>query len=299
MTDERFQEQATNIDTGKLVDIIKEMSFARKVFPEFPVGVEDRVANFYKVKEHSGVQTSLDLSAPNYSSFATEKVPNILGIHQADLAYDRHDLKRAARDILPVDSRQRLAIEEIVDAEEKLVWAGKASLGITSVAEVGTNSTTTAVELDLGTFIEAATTFNQSASQLRNLLKNKFQGSKIFMAYSTDVDDRAKALPSTTSEHIFAYDFFVDQLGKMNGGNGADYIIPTNYLGAEAGDATLQMAMIASDPRNIGLWSSELEVFSGATPLGGLEVQMDLRSTPAFFRGASAIVYHATCVLAP
>lgn len=297
MTDERFQEQAINVDIPKLVDIIHEMSFARRIFPEIPVGVSDRTGTYHRVKENSNVQLNLDLVAPKYSDFATQKMIDKLPVHQADLAYDRHERMRMAKDILKLDQRQRLAVEQIVDSEEKLVFAGNDKNGITSFNDTGTNSTAAADELDLGTFVEGVQHYHTSLSQLRNLLKNKFQGSKLYVAWTTDVDDRARAINSTTSEHITFYDYLVGQLAGINGGNGAEYIVPTNYLGSEAGTGTVSMAMIASDPRNLGLFSSPLEVFSGPAALGGIEIQLALRSAPAFLRGVSAVIYHGTCVL--
>jgi hypothetical protein len=284
---QRFEAATYEFDIGKLVDIIREISYARKIFPvDTTVPIEAKVGEYWEVEEDDNVQYNFDLVAPEYSRFALLEKNPVIPVHQGNLAYTRHELKRAAKSKLPVDMRQRLLMEQINQKEESVAIGGHTATGITSFADTTNNSTAYGTNLDLTSFSTAISTWHTSVSQLRALLKDKFQGAQLVQIWTSDVDQRARAVLNTNETETF-YDYLKAQIGEDN-------IISSDYLGSAAGSGTTNAALVPKDPRNLGLLSSNLEIVQGETTLKGLEVEVALRSRPVFFRGVKSCLYDAT-----
>ena len=149
----QVQPSVFTFKTKKLVEILREVSQARMCFPQGPViPVWQKKGQFFEVEEHDATQYNLDLVAPDYSRFAAiEKNPKV-PIHQADLEYGRHLLKAVQGDVINVDMRQRLAIEQIANKENRVFFAGDTSTSITSFANTTYNSTAYTASLDLTSF---------------------------------------------------------------------------------------------------------------------------------------------------
>lgn len=293
-----FTEEAVSAWRKDLVDIIRSQSIARKIYPQQQaVSVSDGNYIYYKILEQSNVQYAFELQRREFNKYGTKKVSTPIPLHQGDLHFTRHEAKRAARDILPIDARVLNTIEDMVEQEERTAIYGDDATG--TVLHDTTNISTAATsEIDLGTFIEGVQTFATQVSQLRNLLKNKWTGAKINLVWTSDCDDRARALMSTTSEHVSTYMGIGNILVDINGGGTpSDHIFVSNYLGSATGAGTTNSALIASDPRNMRLISSELEVVQGRDSLENLDIQLAMRSKPVFYRGNDAVIYGATVVL--
>ena len=298
MTDERFQDEYVAVFREQLVDIIREQSVAYKLYPvNQAITASDNTYVYFKMKEQSNVQYGYELRTPLYNKYASERVTTAIPVHQADLFFDRHEKGRAMKDVFTLDARTRQAIEDMVEDIERTAIYGDSNTG-TVLSDTTNISTAASPELDLGTFKEAVEDFHGQVSQLRNLLKNKFQGTKLNLLWTTDVDDRARGIASTTSEEITFYDYVAKWLSDFNGGGiGSDHIFASNYLGSNTNAGTTNTALIASDPRNMELITSELEVVQGLTPLEDLEIQVAIRNKPIFYRSNDAVIYGATAVL--
>jgi hypothetical protein len=295
MTNERFTEAAVSAFRQELVDLIREISVARKIFPvNTAISADQNTYIYYTINEKSEIQYNYELTTPQYNRYATTKTTVAIPIHQADLALSRHEKGRAEKDILTLDRRTRELVADMVADEERTAIYGAANVGSTSLADTTNNATAAATELDLTTFATATNTFHLMISQLSALLKNKFQGAKLHMVWTSDVDARARACFSTTEETLSFYEYAARYLGKYNGGAEFDYIHSSNYLGSEAGTGTTNCALVASDPRNMELISSELEVVVGETPLKDHEIQIALRSRPIFYRTVNSVIYGGT-----
>lgn len=297
MTVERFQEDAVTAWRDQLVKMIRDISVARRLYPvNQAVTAADSMYTYYKIHEQSNIQYGFEIQASDLNEYATEKVSTAVPILQGDMVITRHERARAAKDVLPLDARVREMVDDLNAEEEKTAIYGDAAAG--TVLHDTTNVSTAATdELDLGTFVEGVQHFHTSLSQLRNLLKNKFQGAKLKLVWTSDVDDRARAINSTTNDAYTFFDYATEYLNRFNGTTGEENIFVSNYLGSATNAGTTNMAMVASDPRNMELISSELEVTQGADPHDNLAIQLGLRSKPIFYRDNDSVIYHGTVVL--
>lgn len=284
---QRFEQATYKFDTKKLVEIIRAISYARDVFPvDTTVPIESKLGEYWEVEESDKVQYNFDLVSPDYSRFALIEKNPAIPVHQGDLSYTRHELKRANRSKLKVDMRQRLMMEQINQQEESVAFGGHTATGMTSFADETKNSTAYATTLDLTDFTTSVTTFHKSISQLKQLLKDKFQGAQIVQVWTSNVDEKARSTLNTNQTQTF-WDYVKNTIGEAN-------IIVTDYLGDPAGGGDANAALVPKDPRNLGLLSSILEIVQGETTLKGLEVQAALRSRPVFFRGVKSCLYEGT-----
>ncbi len=300
MAGEIFTEQALSKWKLDLIDIIREQSIVRKIYPQNEgVSPEDGIFIYYKELEQSNVQYGHEIQARKFNKYATEKVSTAIPLHQGDLTFTRHEAKRADRDILKIDKRVLNLIEDIVEQEEVRGIFGKADTGL--VLHDTTNvSTAASPELDMGTFKEGIEDFHGQISQLRNLLKNKFQGCKLKYVWSPNVDDRARSIASTTSEEVTLYDYIAAWLVQFNGGGTPqDHIFSSGFLESESGAGANASALIASDPRNMDLVTSDLEIVRGTDSLEHLDIQVILRSKPVFYRGNDSVIFGTGVVLTP
>ena len=298
MADNLFQEQAITAFKQEVVDIIRETSIAFKIYPlNQAVEPSDSHFTYYKAKESGQVQYAFELQTPMVNKYATEKVITAIPTHQANIAFSRHEAARARKDVLNLDARIRFLIEDMVDDQNRTAVYGDADTG-TILSDTTNISTAAADELDLGTFVEGVQHFHASVSQCRNLLKSKFQGCKLKVVWTSDVDDRARAINNTYNQAESFYDWLGAFLVRFNGGGTAeDHIFVSNYLGSATNAGTTNMAMIASDPRNMELIHSRVEVVQGQSPREDLEIEVAQRLKPVFYRGNDAVIYHATVVL--
>ena len=300
MTTEQFTEAAVTAWKADLVDIVREQSIVRKLYPQDEaVTYSDGNYVYYKIGEQSNVQYGYELQSPKFNVYDTEKTLVAIPLHQGNMHFDRHDAMRAEKDILTLDMRVMNVIENIVEQEEAKGIYGDADTG-TVLSDTTNISTAATVEWDFGTFAEGMEDFQLSITQLRNLLKNKFQGCKLKVIQTTDIDDGIRARASTTNEALTCY----DQMGKIlvdfnGGGSPSDHIFASNYLGSATNAGTTNSCLIASDPRNMRLITSPLEVVSGRTSLNHLDVEICMRSKPVFFRGNDSVIYGGTSVITP
>ena len=284
---QRIEMPTYTFKTGKLVDIIRAMSYARKVFPTTTtIPVEMKRIEYHEVSEEDRTQYNFDLVSPEYSRFATLAKNPRIPIHQANLQYKRQDSANLKRSVFPVDARQRAAIEQIVGKEEAVCFGGNTKTDVTSFADSTLNSTAYATALDLTSYATFINTWSLSQSQLRNLLKNKFQGAQLLQVWTTNVDDRAQACLNT-DETDTAWEWLARKIGAQN-------IIATDYLGSETGAGTSNAALVPKDVRNLELIYSKLGIISGLDPLKNLEVEIELRSRPVFYRGVKSSLYENT-----
>ncbi|MCK5019708.1 MAG: hypothetical protein KAS32_21800 [Candidatus Peribacteraceae bacterium] len=282
-----IQPDSFKFQRDKMVDIIRDISQARKVFHVGPsIPVHQKITQYFEESEENRVQYNLDLVAPKYSKFKSQEKNPLIPIHQGDLKYMRHELAALPKDPVPVDRRQRLTLEQITEDEERVVFAGDSKIGITSFADTTYNSTAWTGELDLTSYTTAITTYTAGRSQLRALLKSKFALAILKMVWTPDVDDRARVTLNTDQSDNF-YDWLVRAIGKEN-------IHSTGYLDSEAGTGTTNAVLVPKNPGNMELISSNLELVNGLTPLKDLEVQMDIRSRAIFYRGVKSSLYSAT-----
>ena len=300
MTEEIFTEAAVSAWKADLVDIVREQSIARKLYPQDQaVSAADGNYIYYKIKEQSNVQYAYELQSRKYNKYATEKVSTAIPIHQGDLHFTRHEASRAAKDVLKLDTRVMNTIEDMVEQEERTAIYGDTDTG-TVLSDTTNISTAATVELDFGTFAEGIEDFHLMMTQLRNLLKNKFVGCKLKFIQTTDMDDGIRARASTSNEAITCYDHIGKLLVDFNGGGSpSDHIFASNYLGSNTNAGTTNSALIASDPRNMRLITSPLEVTQGRDSLQNLDVQIAMRSKPIFFRGNDGVIYGGTSVITP
>jgi len=289
---QQVNQAAYTVDLDKLVDIIRDMSFARAVFPvSKPVPIEKKRGSYWQIGETDETQYNFDLVSPKYSRFdLIEKNPAI-PIHQGNLGYTRHEVKRLNNSKLPVDQRQRLVLEQIVAKEESVAFGGHSDTSITSFADTTNNSTAFSSSLDLTSYATGVKTFELAYRQLKNLLKNKFQGSTVMMVWTTDVDSRAYSCLNSDETKTFG-EWLESRIGKQN-------IIATDYLGSASGAGTTNATLVPKDPRNLELLSSALETVVGVTTLKGLEVELALRSRPVFYRGVKSCLYDASVDITP
>lgn len=288
----KIQPDTYTFQTKKMVEVIREVSQARMIFevgPKLPVWQVK--GQYFEESEQNNVQYNLDLVEPLYSAFAAlERNPKI-PIHQCDLKYFRHELKAVQGDILKLDRRQRLGLEQMADDENRVLIAGDTKTGITSFADTTNNSTAYTASLDLTSYATFITTWNGSLSQIRNLLKNKWAGSQPVQVWTTDVDDRARACLNT-DENDTAFDWLVRKIGEKN-------IVATNYLGSEANSGTTNAALVPKSHSNSEIMGSGIEHVSGLTPLKDYVVQFALRSRPVFYRGVKSCLYDASVDITP
>lgn len=298
MTTEIFTEQAVSAWKKDLIGVIREQSIVRKLYPQNE-GVTPADGNYiyYKIKEQSNIQYGFELQRRQFSVYATEKVSTPIPLHQGDMTFTRHEAKRAAKDVLKLDRRVLEMIEDIVQQEESKGIYGDDDTG-TVLHDTTNVSTAASPELDMGTFKEGMEDFHGQVSQLRNLLKNKFQGCKLKIVWSPNVDDRAKAIASTTSEEITLYDYISDWLVKFNGGGTRqDHVFASGFLESATGAGANASALIASDARNMELVSSELEVIQGRDNLQNLDIEVTMRSKPVFYRDNKSVIFGTGVVL--
>ncbi len=289
---QHLERQTYTFQSGKLVDIIRDMSYARKVFPVGEsIPVEMKRFAYWDITEEDRTQYNFDLVSPEYSRFAALEKNPAIPIHQGNLAYKRHELKNLGRSVFKLDARQRAAMEQINTKEHSVAFGGHTATGVTSFADSTLNSTAYASSLDLTSFATFIKTWQLSVSQLRALLKDKFAGATLIQVWTTDADDRARSCLNTYETET-AYDYLVKQIG-------ADNIIATNYLGSAAGTGTTNAALVPKDIRNLELVSSNLEIVTGLTTLKNLEVEMALRSRPLFYRGVKSSLYDASVDITP
>ncbi len=304
MADLIFTEEAVSTWKKDLVTVIREESIVRKLYPQNQaVTPADSNYIFRRIVEQSNIQYGFELQSRKYSKYATKKESTQIPLHQGDLHFTRHEAERAAKDVLKVDRRVLEMIEDMVQQEEKKGIYGDDITG-TVLHDTTNVSTAASPEIDMGTFKEGMEDFHGQVSQLRTLLKNRFTGAKLKIIWTPDVDDRAKAIASTTSEEVTLYDYIGDYLVKYNGGGlPRDYIFSSGFLGATGVQGitpgTTNTALIASDAKNMELVTSELEVKQGRDNLDNLDVQVTMRSKPVFYRGNDAVIYGATAVLTP
>ena len=303
MADLIFTEEAVSAWKKDLIGVIREQSIVRKLYPQNQgVTPEDSNYIYYKIVEQSNIQYGFELQSRKFSKYASQKNSVAIPLHQGDMTFTRHEAKRAAKDVLKLDRRVLEMIEDMVQQEEKKGIYGDDDTG-TVLHDTTNVSTAASPELDMGTFKEGMEDFHGQVSQVRTLLKNKFQGCKLKIIWTPDVDDRARAIASTTSEEVTLYDYIGDWLVKFNGGGAPqDHIFASGFLGATGGGdtpGTTNTALIASDPRNMELVSSELEVIQGRDNLQNLDVQVVMRSKPVFYRDNDAVIYGGTAVLTP
>lgn len=300
MTDEIFQEQAVTKVKAQLVDIIRESSVARRLYPQLE-GVSASDGNFvyYKMKEQDNTQYAYELQNRRLSKYASQKVSTAIPIHQGDLHFTRHEIGRAAKDVFPMDARLRQLVESLVENEEKTAIYGDDDTG-TILSDTTNISTAASAELDFGTQVEAMDDVQSQFAQLRTLLKNKFEGCILKYIWTSDVDARARIIRATTGNLISAYDAIGEFLVNFNGGGTyADHILVSDYLGSATAVGTTNTALVAVDPRNMALVTSPLEMPQGLDSLGNLDVQVCFRSKPIFYRGNDAVIYGGTAVLTP
>lgn len=299
MTIERFTEAAVSGLKKELVDIVRNESIVRKLYPQYK-GVTPSDGNYiyYKIIEQDNTQFGFELQQREFSRFATQKVSEPIGIHQGDLQLTRHEVSIANKDIFNVDSRIQETIKQMIDDEERTGIFGATQTGETILHDTTNVSTAITTNVDMGTFIEAAQTWNTAVLQLKVLLKNKFKLAVLKLVWTPDVEARAKAIHSTTSEEVSIYDYIAKSLINNNGGGiPSDHIFSSGYLGSETAAGTVCLAIIASHPTNMQLIHSEIEVTQGFDSMKNLDVQLDFRSRPLFYRGNDAVIYDDTVVL--
>lgn len=283
----QIQPKTFRFERKKMVDILRDESLARRVFPVGPsIPVWQKETQYFEVSEDDNTQYNLDLVAPKYSRFAAiEKRPRI-PVHQGDLGYDRHRVAALRSDILKLDERQKKTVKQINQDEHRVAFAGDVRTGITSFADTTNNATAWTGELDLTSFATGIATFNAGLSQYQRLLKNEWDGGTTMIVWTWDVDARAKACLNTDQTKTF-YQWLKGEIGEAN-------IIATDYLGSEAGSGTTNAVLIRKKPSILELMSSNLEVVSGLSALKDLKVQIALRSRPIFYQKTSSVLYSAT-----
>ena len=298
MSDNIFQEDAITAFKQEVVDIIRDESIAFKIFP-LNEAVEPDQSHFtyYKAKEQGKVQYNFERQTPLWNKYATEKVITAIPYHQANIGFGRHEAAQARKDVLNLDARIRFLIEDMVDDQNRTSIYGDANTG-TVLSDTTNISTAASDDLDLGTFVEATEHWYTGFNQLKNLLGNKFQGSQIKVIWTTDVETRAQVLMNTYDQGQSFYDWLGETLVKYNrGGSAQDHIFANDYLGSATGAGTTNMAVIASNPKNMELIHSRVEVIQGKSPLEDLEIEVGQRLKPVFYRGNDAVIYHGTVVL--
>jgi hypothetical protein len=297
MTVEQFTADAVTALKAELVDIIREQSIVRKLYPtDQAVSFADGMYKYYKIHEQDNTQYGYELQQAKYSKFATEATNVPIPIHQGDLHFTPTEIARANKDVLTVDERVRETINQIVENEEAKCIYGDANTG-TILSDTTNVSTAISDEIDLGTFAEGMQHIHLAISQLKALLKNKFQGCQLKIIQTTDTDARMRSLVSA-NETMTLYDYIGAWLVQFNGGGSIeDHMFASNYLGSATNAGTTNWALIASDPRNMKLIHSELDVAQDLNDIDGLRVQIRLRSKPVFFRGNDAVIYSGTTVL--
>ncbi len=289
-------------ETGRLreylVDVIRELTVARRIFPvETSLKPSDKIGQYYEVTEDDRTKVTFELGEPDYSSFATEEINPPIPLYSGYLHFNRHDKMRVMKDIFTLNDRQRGLMSQLVNREEKTIVAGNDVKSITALNDEGTTSTNMADILDFGTYVEGVQHAQKAITQMRTLLKNKFENTTVKIIWTSDVDDRARELNSTTDESVNLLDGIAKLLASYNGGNGYKDIHTCNYLGSEAGTGTVSCAVIASDKRHYVIQDSPIEVFAEPTQFGGLAVEVSWRSRLHFKSGVKAAIYEQAVIL--
>lgn len=289
-------------ETGRLrdylVDVIRELTTARRIFPvETSLKPSDKVGQYYEVTEEDRTKVTFELGEPDYSSFATEEKNPPIPIYSGYLHLNRHDKVRVMNDVFNLNDRQRGLMSQLVTREDKTLVAGNDVKGITALDDEGTTSTNMADILDFGTYVEGIQHMQKAITQMRTLLKNKFENTTVKVIWTSDVDDRARELNSTTDESVNLLDGIAKVLKSYNGGDGYKDIHTSNFLGSEAGTGTTNAAVIASDKRHFVIQDSPVEVLAEPTQFQGLAVEASWRSRLHFKSGVKAAIYEQAVVL--
>ena len=299
MTDEKFQEQAIAAYKAEVIDIVREVSTVRKIFPvNEAIAASDNTYVYYKLKESSQIQYNYEAVTPKYNVYATEKVSEPIPYLQGDLSFSRHERGRLAKDVVPIDIRTRALIADLNEEEEKICYYGHKNFvgGETGFTDTTNMATTATDEFDLGTYLEGKQHFYASVSQLRTLLKNKMVGGKLKIVWTTDVDDRAKAIAHTYNGETF-YEWVIKELARFNGSNGYDDLVVSNYLDSETNAGTVNTLMVYSAPHLQQLITSPIEIVQGDTPQGDLQIQIGWRFRPLAYVSNDSAIIHVTTVL--
>jgi len=291
----QFSEEAVVMLKKDLVDIIRSESIVRKLYDQNQaVTAAKGDYKYYKILEQSNVQYGFELQRRKYNVYGTKPVSVPIPMHQGDLHFTRHQVKKAAGDKLKIDGRIRNTIQNMIEKSEIKGIYGDPDTG-TVLHDTTNISTAATAELDLTTFVTSRNTFHGIVSQLRGLLKNKFTACKLKVVWTSDVDDRSKVCASALNDQITFRTILEDFLIKFNrGGQESDHIFTTNYLGSGTNIGTTNMALLAKHPSNMELITSELEVVQGNDPLGNLDIQLDFRAKPVFYRLNDCVIYSGT-----
>ncbi len=110
----RFTEQAVSALKKELVDIVRNESIVRRLYPQNQaVTVDEGNYIYYKILEQDNTQYGFELQARDFSRFATKKVSEAIPVHQGDLQFTRHEVAHGNKDILKVDTRIQETIKQM------------------------------------------------------------------------------------------------------------------------------------------------------------------------------------------
>lgn len=291
----KFTEEAVSAWKKDLITIIRSESIVRKLYDQNQAVTAAKGNYIYhKILEQSNVQHGFELQRRKYNVYASKKMEVPIPIHQGDLHFLRHEVVRAAGDKLPVDRRVMETLQSMIEKEEIKGIYGDPDTG-TILHDTTNVSTSADTELDLTTFATGRTTLHTMVSQLRALLKNKFAACKLKVVWTSNVDDRSNVCASALNDLMTFRMLLEDYLVKFNkGGKASDYIFTTNYLGSATGVGSANMALLATHPQNMELITSEVEVTQGLDNLNNLDIQLDFRSKPIFYRLNDTVIYSGT-----
>jgi hypothetical protein len=298
LTNEQFQVEAQRHVYSEAIDVLRDNTIARQIFPvEQVLSVDQNLYKYYKVTEQSNTQYGHELQHPRYNRYTTTATTVAIPLHQQDLQYTRHEYKRAQKDVFNLDARKRAALEDLMDQDDqKAIGGDSVILGSTGFTNEGTNTTDMTTSLDMTTFATYTNTFETAITEAKTDLKMKDYnaGTKIIV-WTPDVDARARACFSTTIDITSIYDWTAKRLAVENGvnTNGYEFIFETGYLGSATGAGTVCSALCVKHVNNYSLVVSELEVAVAIDEITGVEIEYAMRSRPVWKR-AEAIHYDAS-----
>ena len=96
---------------------------------------------------------------------------------------------------------------------------------------------------------------------------------------------------------LTTFEWVIAELARMNGSNGYDDYVVSNYLDSETNVGSANLLMVYSAPHLQQLITSPVEVVQGDTPQGDLQIQIGWRFRPLAYVSNDSAIFHGTVVL--
>jgi len=287
-----IQYNTLKVDTQKLIEQVREISVARRVFPiETRIKVHQKVANYWEMDEVSQSQYELDLVGLKQSQVASVERIKSVPLVQGSLYYDRHQKARIVDDIIKMDRRQQTVIRQNTEKEDIIALAGDTKNQVTSFDDVTNNTTAVTTHLNVTTFALFTATLAAIKDQLRTGLKSKLNPTTpLILVVSSDVYTLLESVFSTIDDTRSSLNYALNLAGISD-------VIWTNYLGSDTGAASRAAALIARSPEILSIWDSPMETIATLDGRVGIHWENDWRTRPVFYEPLG-VLYDSAVVIA-